>query len=64
MTVDTETERAAAVCDNCGTAHVVHLGPDGEIQPIGIGKKPACTCGDGDLRIMSDATTVLEDEDM
>ncbi|UHQ97953.1 hypothetical protein HYG81_18630 [Natrinema zhouii] len=64
MTEDNEKQRAAAVCDNCGTAHAVHLGPDGEIRPIGTGKGPACTCGDGDLRIMSDDTTVLEDVDM
>ncbi|WP_440766576.1 hypothetical protein [Natronorubrum sp. DTA7] len=52
------------MCDNCGTAHAVRLGPDGEIRPIGTGQGPGCTCGDGELRIMSDDTAVLEDVEM
>lgn len=41
MTENTETQRAAAICDNCGTGHAVRLGPDGEIRPIGTGNGPA-----------------------
>lgn len=61
MATENEKRRAAAVCDNCGTAHAVRIGPDGEIRPIGTGHGPECTCGDGDLRIMSDDADVLED---
>ncbi len=64
MTGENEKQKAAAVCDNCGTAHAVRLGPDGEIRPIGTGKGPACTCEEGDLRIMSNDSDVLEDVDM
>lgn len=59
-----EIQKAAAVCDNCRTALAVHLGPDGEIRPIGTGRGPACSCGNGELRIMSNDRTVLEDVDM
>ncbi|ELY36283.1 hypothetical protein [Natronorubrum tibetense] len=64
MAGEDDTQRAAAVCDNCGTAHAVRLGPDGEIRPIGTGQGSGCTCGDGTLRIMSDDTAVLEDVEM
>ena len=64
MTNENEKQKAAAVCDNCGTAHAVRLGCDGEIQPIGTGHGSDCTCGDGELRIMSDDSSVLEDVDM
>ena len=64
MVGDKETQKAAAVCNNCGTAHSVRLGPDGEIRPIGTGHGSDCTCGDGDLRIMSDDASVLENVDM
>jgi len=64
MTEDSENQRAAAVCENCGTAHAVRLGPDGEIRPIGNGRDGTCTCGDGDFRILSNDATVLEDVEM
>lgn len=64
MTGENEEQRAAAICDNCGTAHAVRLGPDGEIRPIGTGQGPGCTCGDGDFRILSDDATVLTDVEM
>ncbi len=63
MTEDGETHRAVAVCENCETAYAVRLGPDGEIRPIGTGRGPDCTCGDGDFRIMSDDASVHEDAD-
>lgn len=59
-----ENQRAVAVCENCETAHAVCLGPDGEIRPIGSGRGTACSCGDGELRIMSNDASVLEDVDM
>ncbi|WP_207591616.1 hypothetical protein [Halomontanus rarus] len=61
MASDNEPRRAAAVCRNCGTAHAVRVGPDGEIRPIGTGHGTECTCGDGDLRAISDDAAVLED---
>lgn len=64
MVEDEEKQRAAAVCENCGTAHAVRLGPNGEIQPIGSGLDTSCTCENGDLRILSNDTAVLEDVDM
>lgn len=59
-----EEQKAAAVCNNCGTAHVVYLGPDGEIRPIGTGQGPDCTCDNADLRIISNDAAILEDVDM
>lgn len=64
MAEENDAQRAAAVCENCGTAHAVRLGPDGEIRPIGTGRGPACSCGDENLRIMSNDSEVLEDVDM
>jgi len=64
MTEDGENQRAVAVCENCETAHAVRLGSDGEIRPIGTGRGPACSCREGELRIMSEDTSVLEDVDM
>ncbi|RKD89278.1 hypothetical protein ATJ93_4111 [Halopiger aswanensis] len=64
MVDEGERQRAAAVCENCGTAHAVRLGPDGEIRPIGSERATGCTCGNGDLRILSTDATVLEDVDM
>lgn len=64
MAEEGERQRAAAVCENCGTAHAVRLGPDGEIRPIGSGRDETCTCGDGDLRILSNDGSVLEKVDM
>ena len=61
---ESENQRAVAICENCETAHAVSLGPDGEIRPIGTGRGPACSCGDGNLRIMSNDESVLEDVDM
>ncbi|AEH39028.1 hypothetical protein Halxa_0427 (plasmid) [Halopiger xanaduensis SH-6] len=58
-----EKRRAAAVCESCGTAHAVRLGSDGEIQPIGSELANSCTCGNGDLRILSADKTVLDDVD-
>ncbi len=58
-----ENQRAVAMCENCETAHAVRLGPDGEIRPIGSGRGPACSCEDGDLRLMSNDASVLEDVD-
>ncbi|APX97277.1 hypothetical protein [Natronorubrum daqingense] len=61
MTERDEAQRAAAVCESCGTAHAVRLGPDGEIQPIGTGHGPKCTCGNETLQIMSTDAVVMED---
>lgn len=56
-----ENRRAAAICENCGTAHSVRIGPEGEILPIGTGRGPECTCGDGDFRIVSDDSDLVTD---
>ena len=61
MTERDETRRAAAVCESCGTAQAVRLGPDGEIQPIGTGHGPECTCGNETLQIIGNDAAVTED---
>lgn len=58
-----EKHRAAAICKNCGTAHAVRIGSDGEIYPIGTGQRPACTCGNGDFHLMSDDTDIQDNVD-
>lgn len=58
-----EKERAAAICDNCGTVHAVSLGPDGETRSLGTGNEVDCTCEDGDLRIMKHDATITDGED-
>lgn len=58
--MDSEINRAAAICENCGTAHSVRIGPEGEIRPIGTGRGTECTCGDGDLHILSDDSSLTD----
>lgn len=57
-----EKQRAAAICDNCGTVHAVRLSADGEIRPLGTGNGADCTCEDGDLRVMDHETTIPDGE--
>lgn len=56
-------QRAAAICDNCGSVHAVRLRADGEIRPLGTGNGTDCTCEDSDLRIMDHDTTIPDGED-
>ncbi|WP_247728626.1 hypothetical protein [Halovivax limisalsi] len=53
-------QRAAAICETCGTVHAVRRRSDGEIRPLGIGSEAGCPCGDGDLRIMDTDTALPE----
>lgn len=63
MTIEEGKQRAAAVCDNCGTIHAVHIGRDGEIRLIGSAAQSGCTCEESDFRLLSDNTTALEEGD-
>lgn len=58
MTDEAESERAAAICENCETIHAAHIGPEGDIRPIGTRQ---CTCEAGDLRIVRTDTDVLDE---
>lgn len=61
MVDENETRRAAAICDNCGTAHSVRIGPEGDVRPIGTGQGTECTCGSNDFRILSDDADLVSD---
>ncbi len=60
---DNKSRRAAAICENCGTAHSVRIGPEGDVRPIGTGQGPQCSCDDGDLHVLSDDADILADVD-
>ncbi|ELY66025.1 hypothetical protein [Natronococcus jeotgali] len=55
-----ESDRVAAICENCETVHAAHVDSGGEINPIGSG---ACQCGDGALRIIEASPEGFEDAD-
>lgn len=61
MDDEEESRRAAAVCENCGTAHSVRIGPVGDVRPIGTGQGTGCTCGNGNFRVLSDDKDLLTD---
>ncbi len=42
-------QKTAGVCRNCGEMYVVHVNPDGDVNPIGITE---CTCGESNLQII------------
>jgi hypothetical protein len=51
MTTKTRT-KAAARCEECGSAFVVWVLPDGGIRPIGI--DGGCSCGGSGFRVLSE----------
>lgn len=61
MSDEAESRRAAAICENCGTAFSVRIGPEGDVRPIGTGQGADCTCGDGNFRVLSDDADLLTD---
>jgi len=46
-------ERAAAICEHCGTCHVVRVRPEGSVRVIGTDGH--CKCGEDDYRILGAA---------
>jgi hypothetical protein len=63
MTIEEGKQRAAAVCDNCGTIHPIRIKRDGEIRLIGSAKKSGCPCEDPNFRILSNDASALEKRD-
>lgn len=61
MANESDTKRAAAICEQCGAATAVRVDSDGKIRPIGSGTGECCTCENADLRIMNDDSDILED---
>jgi|GEM_PF-6060413 len=45
-----ERERAAAVCEHCGSCHVVRVRADGSVRVIGT--NGTCECGGNDYRVL------------
>lgn len=55
MTSEREARRAAAICEHCGSCHVVRIKADGTVRVIGT--NGSCECGGSDYRILgADAT--------
>lgn len=61
MGEDSRTRRAAAICEQCGTAHSVKIDGDGEVFPLGTGAGPKCSCGESQFQILSDDEDILKD---
>lgn len=50
MTEQGDTRRAAAICEHCGSCHVVRIEPDGTVRVIGT--NGSCGCGESDYRVL------------
>jgi hypothetical protein len=53
MSGETENRRAAAICEQCGSCHVVRIKPDGTVRVIGT--SGGCGCGADDYHILGSA---------
>lgn len=53
MTDEGDNQRAAAICEQCGSGHVVRVRPDGSVRVIGT--SGTCACGGSDYHILGSA---------
>lgn len=50
QTEEAQPRRAAAICEDCGSCHVVRVRPDGTIRVIGT--NGSCECGGSEYRVL------------